>query len=182
MHSRSLVSVPRIDRASHYLLNEVADQLPRRYKNCSLASVASIAKSVLNRPDLSSNQVHGLVNRSIGYLIQFFLSLVLHPVPPLVHEFEDRKSKLARSEVATGREGILEEKSRVASIRLKNVVACSLCRLSICCFARERFQNPSTYTREIFGERYACRRKDCIMRKIYYRTASNLSVRFQNFC
>lgn len=146
---------------------------PRRYKSYSLASIASVAKSVLNRPDLSSNQVLGLVNRSIGsYTIIFpFPRASILPASSFPSSTTWRKSKthsIGSRDWTRTHEGIFEEwrgkKDRVASIRLKNVVAC-LCRFSICCFARERFQNPLTYTREIF-ERYGhvCRRKDCIVR------------------
>lgn len=79
----------------------------------TLASVAPVAKSALNRPDLSGDQVHGLVNRYTRGSYTHFSLFPSLPFPRSAETFpaasstsarRAKASELARSEVATGRE------------------------------------------------------------------------------
>lgn len=117
-----------------------------------LTSVASVTKSALNRPDLSSNQMARL-----GQPLYTRRSYTIFPFPHASSNprrlssrggSQKRTRSIGSRDWTRTHEGILEERrgKKVGSIRLKNLVACSLCRFSICCFARERFQNPLTYT------------------------------------
>lgn len=121
----------------------------------TLTGVASVAKSALNRPDLSADQVHSLVNRytRILYIFPFlrlpFPSAALpRRVLPLGHKGSQRQARSIGSRDWTrAHEGIgslrNDGKSVGPSIRLRRTSLHALarqgglCRSSICYFARD---------------------------------------------
>jgi len=114
------------------------------------ASVESVAKSALNRPDLSTRPGVRLGQPLYEDLIQFFPTSPILPASSFSSfSILNGKSKLPRNWIATGHPRHVSssngKKKTEPSIRLKNVVAygthmqgrVNLCQSSICFFARD---------------------------------------------